>query len=145
MRRGQRQIEQVKIKMALQLDDRTFQLMLADTQVVQTKDHNKWNYEILVDLFEGPLLGPKRIEEAFRTSKFGKRLMAFWHPSSKRFSELRRNKVRIPSIHIPNSAQQDTDESTLGQVGLLSSCNAREDTRGCQILAERRRLLEGPL
>lgn len=93
MRRGQRQIEQVKIKMALQLDDRTFQLMLSETQVIQTKDHTKWNYDILVDLFEGPFLGPRRIEEAFRLSKFGKRLMAFWHPSSRRFSEIRKTKV----------------------------------------------------
>jgi len=93
MRRGQRQIEHVKIKMALQLDDRTFQFMLSDTQVVQTKDHTKWNYEILVDLFEGPFLASKRIEEGFRNSKFGRRLMAFWHPSARRFSELRKTKV----------------------------------------------------
>ncbi|KIM25763.1 hypothetical protein M408DRAFT_203761 [Serendipita vermifera MAFF 305830] len=93
MRRGQRQIEQVKIKMALSLDDKTFQLMLSDTQVVQSRDHNKWNYEILVDLFEGPFLASRRIEEGFRNSKFGRRLMSFWHPSARRFSELRKTKA----------------------------------------------------
>jgi hypothetical protein len=94
MLRGKRQIEQVKVKMALQLDDRTFQLMLSETQVTQTKDHTKWNYEILVELFEGPLLGPRRIEEALRWNKFGKKLMNFWHPSARRFSEVRKTKVR---------------------------------------------------
>lgn len=60
MRRGQRQIEQVKLKMAMQLDDKSFQAMLNDSQVIQTKDYIKWNYDILVDLFEGPLLNTDR-------------------------------------------------------------------------------------
>jgi rapamycin-insensitive companion of mTOR len=81
--------------MALQIDEKTFQTMLADSQVMQSKDdHTKWNYDILIQLFDGPLLTTKpKFEEAFRTTKFGKRLMSFWHPSSRKFSELRNNKV----------------------------------------------------
>lgn len=33
MRRGQRQVEQVKLKMNLQMDDKTFQSSLLETQV----------------------------------------------------------------------------------------------------------------
>jgi len=33
VRRGQRQVEQVKIKMGLQMDDKTFQSSLLETQV----------------------------------------------------------------------------------------------------------------
>lgn len=93
MRRGQRTIEQVKIKMALQIDDKTFQTMLIDTQVVQTKDHAKWDYNILVELFEGPLLNGKRTEEAFKLNKWGRKLIAFWNPTSRKFSDLPKRKV----------------------------------------------------
>lgn len=33
MRRGQKQVEQAKIKLAMQMDDKTFQTCLLDTQV----------------------------------------------------------------------------------------------------------------
>jgi rapamycin-insensitive companion of mTOR len=59
-----------------------------------TKDHNKWNFETLLDLVEGPLLNPKRMEEAIKlSSKFLRRLMNFFHPFNHRFSDLERNKV----------------------------------------------------
>lgn len=34
VRRGQRQVEQVKIKMGMQMDDKTFQSALLETQVI---------------------------------------------------------------------------------------------------------------
>jgi rapamycin-insensitive companion of mTOR len=36
IRRGQRQVEQVRIKMGLQMDDKTFQAALLETQVFST-------------------------------------------------------------------------------------------------------------
>ena len=59
-----------------------------------TKDHNKWNFETLLDLIEGPLLNPKRMEEAIKLSRrFLRRLMNFFHPFNHRFSDIERNKV----------------------------------------------------
>ena len=58
-----------------------------------TKDHNKWNFETLLELIEGPLLNPKRMEEAIKLSRFLKRLMTFFHPFSHRFSDIERTKV----------------------------------------------------
>lgn len=58
-----------------------------------TKDHTKWNYEMLQELIEGPLLNPKRMEEAVKVSRFIRRLMSFYHPFSHRFSDMERNKV----------------------------------------------------
>ncbi|KAI0004603.1 Rapamycin-insensitive companion of mTOR, N-term-domain-containing protein [Russula compacta] len=95
IRRGQRQVEQVRIKMGLQMDDRTFQAALLETQVILTKDHNKWNFETLLDLIEGPLLNQKRMEEAIKLSKFLRRLMNFFHPFSHRFSDIERNKANL--------------------------------------------------
>ena len=108
--------------MGLQMDDRTFQAALLETQVpccsrglaeepdrnqqiMLTKDHNKWNFETLLDLIEGPLLNPKRMEEAVKLARFMKRLMSFFHPFSHRFSDIERTKVSAledPSFLFPN-------------------------------------------
>ena len=98
VRRGQRQVEQVKLKMSMQMDDKTFQASLIETQVMTTKDHTKWNFEILQELIEGPLLNPKRMEEAIKVSRFVRRLMSFFHPFSHRFADIRRTRVRRISI-----------------------------------------------
>jgi len=93
VRRGQRQVEQVKLKIGMTMDDRTFQSSLLETQVMLTKDYTKWNFETLQELIEGPLLNPKRMEEAIKVSRFIRRLMSFFHPFSHRFSDLARVKV----------------------------------------------------
>ncbi|KAI0073477.1 hypothetical protein K474DRAFT_1666532 [Panus rudis PR-1116 ss-1] len=93
VKRGQRQMEQTKIKMGMQMDDKTFQGSLLESQVMVTKDHTKWNFDTLHDLLEGPLLNPKRMEEAIKVSRHIRRLMQFYHPQSHRFSELPRNKT----------------------------------------------------
>lgn len=58
-----------------------------------TKDHTKWNFEVLNELIEGALSNPKRLEEAFRVSKWGRRLMAFFHPVNRRFANIKKTKV----------------------------------------------------
>lgn len=63
-----------------------------------TKDHTKWNFDVLTDLIEGPLLNPKRLEEAFRVSKFGRRLMSFFHPVNNRFAAIKKTKVSMVAI-----------------------------------------------
>lgn len=72
-------------------------------QVLYTKDHNKWNYDVLVEIIEGPLLNARRLEEAFRVSKFGRRLMTFFQPLYRRFSDIKRTRVSLaqgPSIKL---------------------------------------------
>ncbi|KAF9781640.1 Rapamycin-insensitive companion of mTOR, N-term-domain-containing protein [Thelephora terrestris] len=92
VRRGQRQVEQVKIKMGMQMDGEAFRATLLETHVMLTKDHTKWNFDTLLDLIEGPLLNPKRMEEAIKVSRFTRRLTSFFHPFSHRFSDLPRGK-----------------------------------------------------
>ncbi|KAJ7644182.1 Rapamycin-insensitive companion of mTOR, N-term-domain-containing protein [Roridomyces roridus] len=95
IRRGQRQVEQVKLKMSMQMDDKTFQASLLETQVIVTKDYNVWKFDLLQELIEGPLLNPKRLEEAIKVSRFMRRLMVFFHPfgSGMRFCELPKTKA----------------------------------------------------
>lgn len=100
VRRGQRQVEQVKLKMSMQMDDKTFQSSLLETQVMLTKDYTKWNFETLQELIEGPLLNPKRMEEAIKVSRFIRRLMSFFHPFSHRFSDMPRVKSHTKWVRL---------------------------------------------
>ncbi|KAG9304658.1 hypothetical protein G9A89_020222 [Geosiphon pyriformis] len=92
-RRSARQVENVKITMGIQIDDVHFRNMLLDTQVsfdyfvLNTKEYAKWKLETLMELLQGPLLNPRRLEEAIK-SKYLKRLIGFFRPSSRRFSDI---------------------------------------------------------
>jgi rapamycin-insensitive companion of mTOR len=120
VRRGQRQVEQVRIKIGMQMDDKTFQQTLLETnvrpllhnnvsglnpstktKVILTKDHTKWNLDVLQDVIEGPLLNHKRIEEAIKVSKFMRKLMSFFHPFSHRFADMPRRVSLL--LHILSS------------------------------------------
>ncbi|KAF8967140.1 Rapamycin-insensitive companion of mTOR, N-term-domain-containing protein [Flammula alnicola] len=79
VRRGQRQVEQVKLKMSMQMDDRTFQSSLLETQ---------WNFETLQELIEGPF------------SRFIRRLMSFFHPFSHRFSDMKRTRANTKWVRL---------------------------------------------
>lgn len=91
-----RQMDQVKLKIGLSIDDKSFQSLLLETQVMLTPDHTKWNFDTLLGLIEGPLLNSKRLEETVRVSKFTRKLMGFFHPFNHRFSEIKNTKVHLP-------------------------------------------------
>ncbi|KZS93708.1 hypothetical protein SISNIDRAFT_454123 [Sistotremastrum niveocremeum HHB9708] len=88
-----RQMDQVKLKIGLSIDDKSFQSLLLETQVMLTPDHTKWNFDTLLGLIEGPLLNSKRLEETVRVSKFTRKLMGFFHPFNHRFSEIKNTKA----------------------------------------------------
>ncbi|KAF8606948.1 hypothetical protein BDV93DRAFT_331061 [Ceratobasidium sp. AG-I] len=100
MRRGQRQVERSKIKRGMEIDDKGFQTVLIDTQVMLHREAIKWNLDSLTDLIEGPLLNPKRFEEAMKVSRFGRKLMSFFHPNSKVFSEMKNTKSNARYIKL---------------------------------------------
>lgn len=95
VRRGQRQVEQTKIKLGMQMDDKTFQSLLLDSQVLATKDQTKWSFDTLQDLIEGPLLNPKRMEETIKASRYMRKLISFFHPFAHRFSDLAKSRSNM--------------------------------------------------
>lgn len=58
-----------------------------------SRDHNKWNYDIIMELLQGPLLNPKRLDEVIKATKFIRRLFSFLHPYNNRFSAILRTRV----------------------------------------------------
>jgi hypothetical protein len=87
------------------------------------RSHVKWNYEVIVELIEGPLLNPKRLDETIKATKFFKRLFSFFHPYNNRFSSIKRTRVGHPLCHSPNASGRelmaDVAESPLGQTWLF--------------------------
>ncbi|WVW80639.1 hypothetical protein I302_102625 [Kwoniella bestiolae CBS 10118] len=92
LERGQRQVQSVKLRLGLQVEDKQFQQMIVDSGLLLHRDHTKWNYEIIVDLIEGPLLNPKRLDEAIKATKFVRRLFSFFHPYNYRFGDIKRTR-----------------------------------------------------
>lgn len=60
--------------------------MIHDSRVLTTKSFSKWNCDILTDLFRGPFMNGKRLEEVNKTTKFLKRLLSFFRPFKHKFS-----------------------------------------------------------
>lgn len=63
--------------------------------MLANRDHIKWNYDVILELVEGPLLNPKRLDEAIRAIKFIRRLFSFFHPYNNRFSSIKKTRVSI--------------------------------------------------
>ncbi|SJX66514.1 related to protein ste16 [Sporisorium reilianum f. sp. reilianum] len=93
MRRGQRQVEKTKMRMGMQIDDVQFRNMMVDTQILVTKDHSKWNLDVLTEMLEGPLLNAKRLDDVVKGTKLLKRVLAFYHPFALRFASIRKLKA----------------------------------------------------
>jgi len=119
------------------MDDRTFQTCLLETQVpltvfsdcghlispqvTITKDYTKWNFETLQEIIDGPLLNPKRMEEAIRGSRFMRRLMSFFHPFSHQFSDIRRTRVYLSFfLGTLNHSEHLQGQCSLGAVRLFT-------------------------
>mgnify|MGYP003365315521 FL=1 len=69
-------------------DDLIFRKMVYDTKVLQTKDFTLWNWNIIQELLEGPLMQQKQLEELVRSTKFIRRLLVFYRPLRLRFSDV---------------------------------------------------------
>ncbi|ODQ64875.1 hypothetical protein NADFUDRAFT_8425, partial [Nadsonia fulvescens var. elongata DSM 6958] len=73
------------------MTDMQFRQLIIDTQVLTTKNFSKWNWDVLIELIEGPLLNPKRLDEAIKSTKFMKRLMSFYRPFKYRYSSIKQS------------------------------------------------------
>lgn len=86
-------MEQVKLKLGMQLDDAHFRQMLLDTQVLTTNNYTKWQWDKLYELFQGPLMNQKRLDESIKGIRFLPRLFGFYRPSKQKFSTIKNTKV----------------------------------------------------
>lgn len=86
-------VEQVKLKLGMQLDDAHFRQMLLDTQVLITNNYTKWQWDKLYELFQGPLMNQKRLDESIKGIRLLPKLFGFYRPSKEKFSKIKNTKV----------------------------------------------------
>ncbi|KAF9959695.1 hypothetical protein BGZ70_008784 [Mortierella alpina] len=84
--RNQRHLDRIKQRIGTQLDEANFRSLLNDTQVLSTKDVSKWRWNLILEIIQGPMVSPRRLDEAIRVTKFSKRLLAFYRPLNHRYS-----------------------------------------------------------
>ncbi|GAV47124.1 hypothetical protein ZYGR_0E01390 [Zygosaccharomyces rouxii] len=73
-----------------EVDDIKFRKMVFDSRVLQTKEFNLWNWNVIQELLEGPLLNDKHLDELARSTKFIRRLLIFYRPLRMRFANVNR-------------------------------------------------------
>lgn len=83
-----------------QIEEGHFRAAITETGVLSSVNFAKWRWDIIQKLIEGPLLNPKRLEEACKANKFVKRLMGFYRPFKYRFSEVRNTKPNQRYVRI---------------------------------------------
>ncbi|KAK4650866.1 hypothetical protein QC762_711340 [Podospora pseudocomata] len=120
---------------AVNCDDATFRVLLLDSVVLNSSNYNKWNWDVILKLIEGPLVNGKRLEEAVKASKFLKRIMSFYRPFKYRFSALKSSRstqkyVRAGCalmhtlLQSPEGVRYLTDNKLLRQIAeCLAQCD----------------------
>ncbi|KAI9291116.1 hypothetical protein K502DRAFT_368706 [Neoconidiobolus thromboides FSU 785] len=100
LNQGHKQIEKIKLRVGSQLDENQFRNLILETQVLADKTYTKWNWEIILELLQGPLLNSKKFEEAIKNYKLIKRLISFYCPNSNMFSEVKQNKNAFTYVQV---------------------------------------------
>jgi rapamycin-insensitive companion of mTOR len=81
--------EAPKSHQSLVFDDATFRQLLIDSNVLNSSNYAKWNWETINKIIDGPLQSGKRLEEAIKASKFMKRIVSFYRPFKYRFASVK--------------------------------------------------------
>lgn len=69
------------------MDETIFRQKVLETGVLNSVNYQKWDWNLIQDLIEGPMVNPQRLSEAMEKTKFVHRLLGFLRPFKHRFSE----------------------------------------------------------
>jgi rapamycin-insensitive companion of mTOR len=87
-----RQTDSSKMQAAMQVDEASFRSLMVDTQVLNTVTFQKWRWDLVLSIIDGPLLNAKRLDEAIKATKFVHRLLGFYRPFKYRFANIKNTK-----------------------------------------------------
>lgn len=80
--------EQIKSNPGVVIQDTVFRQLLVESNVLNSSNYLKWNWDTILKMIDGPLQNGKRLDETIRVSKFMNRIMSFYRPFKNRFSDL---------------------------------------------------------
>ena len=99
IRTGTPSTEAAKPKLSIDMDEIQFRSLMGETQVPASSNYTKWKWDVILDIIEGPLQNPKRFEDA-KSTKFLKRLIAFYRPFKYSFTDIRNTKPNQRYVRI---------------------------------------------
>ena len=97
---GVRPSEQPKSQLSAQMDEAQFRAVMLQTEVLSTVNWQKWRWDIILAIIDGPLRNAKRLDEATRGTKFIHRAVGFYRPFKLRFCEIKNTKPNQRYIRI---------------------------------------------
>ena len=120
----------------IDMEEIQFRSLLVETQVTNTVNYLKWKWDVILNIIEGPLLNPRRLDEAVKGTKFLKRLIGFYRPFKYRFSNASNTKANQRYVRVgcallksllqsPEGIQYLSESKLLRQ---LAECLAQLDT-----------------
>jgi hypothetical protein len=74
-----------------------FMQKLQQTQVLTTKEYNKWDWDQIEEALEGPLRNPMHLTTATQRTVFIKRILSFLKPTDKSIMKEQYTLVRLLS------------------------------------------------
>ena len=95
-----RRADDARTRLGAQGDETLFRNTVVEAESMSAKEYSKWNWEMFLDLLEGPLLNLNRLDDALKNYKFLKKVLAFYKPSGGFFSELKQIKSNIKYTRI---------------------------------------------
>jgi rapamycin-insensitive companion of mTOR len=130
-----RQNDSTKVQAAMQVDEASFRTLMVDTQVLNTVSFQKWRWDLIQSIIDGPLLNAKRLDEAIKATKFVHRLLGFYRPFKYRFADVKNTKpnqryVRAGCALIHSLLQNPDGVRYLGEskfIRQLAECLAHFD------------------
>ena len=69
------------------MDETTFRQRMLDTGTLGSVNYQKWDWDLIQELIDGPMVNPQRLSEAMKNVKFVHRLLGFLRPFKFRFSD----------------------------------------------------------
>lgn len=137
--------EQPKNSQTISFDETTFRQLLVETQVLSSSNIQKWKWELILKIIEGPLLNGKRLDEAIKASKFIKRLMSFYRPFKYKFAEVRNTRLTQKYVRVGCALIHTLLQTTIGVTYLadnkllreIAECLAQCDPVSCAVCWKR--------
>lgn len=110
-----------RAKYTATMDAKLFAQAVLDTGVPNHTNYNKWNWNLINNLIDGPLTNPKLLEEAIRGSKFLKRLVGFYQPFKWRFAVIRNTRPNQRYVRSGCALMRTLCQTSLGVQYLIEN------------------------
>ncbi|CAK1360371.1 unnamed protein product [Cercospora beticola] len=115
-----------KTQVQANMDEALFRARLLETNVLNTVNYLKWDWNIILELVDAPLTNPRLLYEAMEKSKFVHRLLKFLRPFQFRFSDASNTKANQRYLKMACTLVKSLLQTQEGAVWLLNNKTIRQ-------------------